>query len=143
MGLTHYWKRSPELAAEPFGRVVDDCRLVLGRVGVVLAGPDGSGPAVIDAEAIRFNGMAPAACESFLVSRIQRDRVRDGMARSFCKTGGLPYDLCVKLSLIILRHHHGGAIVVASDENSQAWDAARAICSEHVGYGDDFELSNW
>ena len=141
MGLTHYWKRKPGFTPGSFAVAAAGCRLVLGRMNIALASPDGTGDAVIDNNAIRFNGVAPSACEPFDVSQLQVGRVHDGMIGCFCKTDRLPYDLCVKLSLIILQHHLDSDIHVASDEDNDAWISARSICAEHLGYGEDFRLS--
>jgi len=46
MGYTHYWMRSPEFPRQGFEKVVADFRRVasvLPGVGVMLAGPLGSG----------------------------------------------------------------------------------------------------
>ncbi len=57
---------------------------------------------------------------------------------SFTKTNRLPYDLCVRVALIILQHHLDHAFRVASDDTD--WESARALCQEHLDYGREFTL---
>ena len=138
MGLTHYWLRFPVLPPTVFARAVEDCRKILPRLGVPLAGAVGTGPAVFSAEALMFNGVGPERCESMVVRQIERphrDRLR---VLSFTKTNRLPYDVCVRVALIILRHHLGQFFEVTSDDAN--WEAAGALCQEHLGYGREFRL---
>ena len=138
MGLTHYWQRFPMLPPTPFARAVDDCRKIMPQIGIPLASVDGTGPAVFSAAAIMFNGVSPARCEPMLVrqrERPHRDRLR---VFSFTKTNRLPYDVCVRVALIILRHHQGQFFEVTSDDVH--WEEAGALCQEHLGYGQEFRL---
>lgn len=141
MGLTHYWQRPPSLPAAPFQKAVADCRLLLGRLNVPLAGPDGTGAPIFNDNSIRFNDTAPANCEPFEIDCNHTGYVREGRGRSFCKTLHAPYDLWVTLALIVLKHHLDHNIDVSSDAHEAEWENARHICVEHLGYGAEFRLS--
>ena len=136
MGLTHYWRRPPALRVPVFAWAADDCRKMMPLIGVALA--DGQGPATFNQELIRFNGAGAQRCETFLVRQAEIDLRHRPTVFSFCKTHGLPYDLCVRAALIILRHHLGNAIGVFSDDAD--WNDACALCQEHLGYGRQFRL---
>lgn len=60
MGYDQYWLAVPELPQREWDMVAKDfakVAAVLHRMGLRLAGPDGTGPAVINGEAIAFNGV--------------------------------------------------------------------------------------
>ena len=136
MGLTHYWRRPPILLPRDFARAVDDCQEILPQLGVALA--DGPGPAVIKEDRISFNGVPPQRCESFVVRQRERPQRDHLYVFSFTKTNGLPYDLCVRVALIILQQHLGSDLEVNSDDAH--WDEACKLCVEHLGYGREFHL---
>ena len=90
---------------------------------------------------ITFNGARGHGCETFEIRATAEARPGDVLSRSFCKTEGAPYDICVKVALVILKHHLGDRITVASDADDRDWNDARHICQESLGYGADFPLS--
>jgi hypothetical protein len=140
LGLTHYWRCSPILPSAAFARAVEDCRRIMPRLGVALGwGSHGSEPAVFTDQAIMFNGVGPEYRECFVVHQLDRRQMNHLQAFSFTKTDGLPYDLCVRVALIILQHHMGKTFFVYSDD--QNWEDAMARCQEHLGYGREFRLS--
>lgn len=141
MGWTHNWQRPTELPQEPFAAAARDCRKLVGAMTVALAGLDGSGDPVFTDESIEFNGEKPASCEPFSIRRVERDRRGRDCVWSFCKTQRLPYDLVVQSVLIILQHHLGDVISVGSDGGDDDWTNAKAVVSEHLGYGADFTLT--
>lgn len=60
MGYTHYWRRIPEIDADLFTAATIDIKEVLatlGRMGVKLAGPTGTGAVEINESKIAFNGV--------------------------------------------------------------------------------------
>lgn len=68
MGYTHYWRRVQKFDPIKFAAAVEDFnRLVpfMERIGVNLAGWDGSGNPKIDAHEISFNGVEKCGHESF------------------------------------------------------------------------------
>ena len=141
MGWTHSWQRPTELPEEGFARAVEDCRKVMGALGVTLGGFTGEGDPVFSAESIVFNGAGRSGCEPFEIARVEFDRRGRDMVRSFCKTEHAPYDVCVQAALIVLKHHLGDAITVGSDGGDSDWKQAREHCQETLGYGGDFSLA--
>jgi len=140
MGWTHYWTRPTELPAASFTAAADDWRRVREATRVDLAGFDGTGQPRIDAEHIVFNGAAPRCCEPFEIARVEFDRRGRPTVASFCKTEGLPYDVCVQGALIILKHHLQETIRITSDGTDADWLAGRRLVRAELGYGMDFRL---
>ena len=56
MGMTHYWKRKPELPAQQFSKAIGDFRKIIELLQIPLAGANGFGELVITDEEIIFNG---------------------------------------------------------------------------------------
>ena len=140
MGLTHHWQRPTELPAEAFSAAAADCRLLLASTSIELADFDGTGQAILNDERIVFNGRVPQACEPFEIAAIEFDRRGRQEFFGHCKTGHLPYDLCVRAALIVLNHHLQESLRVSSDDSE--WDKAREWVSSTLGYGSDFHLTS-
>lgn len=140
MGLTHHWERPIELPPDRFAAAVRDVERVVAASGVPVAGFEGSGPPLFRDDVIVFNGVAPAACEPFEIHQTEFDRRGRPKVFSFCKTQRAPYDLCVRLALIVLKHHLGEQMEVGSDDRADDWAAARGVCQSALGYGSGFRL---
>ena len=140
MGWTHYWERETELPQEAFEKAVKDCRVLLAAVDVPLAGSHAEGEPVFRGDGIVFNGIKGHDCEPFSIKLVEVSRRPGKLVFSYCKTQKLPYDLCVKCTLIILKHHLGDKIRVMSDFTDEDWNDARNLCQGCLGYGLDFEL---
>jgi hypothetical protein len=141
MGLTHYWRRPVELEATVFKAAVADIKKVLAEFDIPLAGWDGKGKPVLKHNYVRFNGLGEDAHETFGVDRMKAVDVVDKTS-SFCKTARKPYDMAVRVALIIFSHHFGDAFQVTSDDDSDdvSWGSARLICGNMLDYGDHFRL---
>lgn len=140
MSVTHYWRRSTELPEKPFARAVTDCEKLLGELGVALGGFDGTGQPIFDTDHIVFNGAHGQHGEAFEISRVEFDRRGRAEVRSFCKTEHLPYDMCVKVCLVILKHHLGDGITVTTDALDVDWADAIDAVHQSLGYGRGFSL---
>ena len=81
-----------------------------------------------------------AHCEPFEIHQTEFDRRSGRTHWSSCKTEAAPYDLAVKVCLIVLKHHLPSAIAVTSDQDDTAWAKAREVCLTSLGYGADFRL---
>lgn len=141
MGWTHYWYRTCELDEAAFAQCVRDCEAVVQHSGVAVAGFDGSGRPVFSADHIVFNGQAPVACEPFEMARVEFDRRGRNEVFGFCKTEGMPYDICVQASLVIMKHRMPNAIRVGSDGDRGDWQRAIRLVQDVLGYGDEFCLT--
>ena len=140
MAVTHYWSRPTELDPVAFAAAAADWRKVRAATNISLAGFDGSGEPLAAPDHIMFNGASPQCCEPFEIRCIEFDRRGDAIVKSYCKTGQLPYDLCVRVALVILKHHFGVSLKVTSDTNDSQWDRARSLVVRELGYGDQFHL---
>lgn len=140
MGLTHFWYRRTELPAELFDAASRDIRHVLQHSGVAIAGFEGTGEPILTSDTVVFNGQAGAACEPFEIHQTEFDRRGRDEVFGFCKTNGLPYDLAVKVSLVVLKHHFGKRFRVMSNDRDAAWSGARELVRAFLKYGDEFQL---
>ena len=140
MGWTHYWERDVELPAQSFEQAVNDCRRVLAAIEVRLAGHYSEGEPVFSRDEIAFNGVKGQDCETFVIRRVDLPRKPGRPVFSYCKTEKLPYDLCVRCALVILKHHLGDNIKVTSDGTDEDWKDARNICNGCLGYGLDINI---
>lgn len=141
MGWTHYWKRDIELPAEAFAKASSDSKTMLDKIEVMLAGPMSEGKPIFSSDAIMFNGVKGQDCEPFSIRRLEEPRRPHPSIFSYCKTEKLPYDLCVKSVLIILKHYLGEQIQVMSDGDDTDWSDAKKMCMLNLGYGIEFKLS--
>ena len=137
MGYTNYWRRPCELPAAPFATAVTDCQAVIGRMDVELAGFDGDGQPLFASDHLVFNGRNPQSCEPFEVARTQFDRQGRLNVLCYCKTEQLPYDLCVKVALVILSHYLR-ELIACSDGREDDWTTAKGIVQAQLNYGQDF-----
>jgi hypothetical protein len=140
MGYTHYWKRPPHLPSQPFGCALVDCGRLLPDLNVPLAGPLGTGKPIFLSDAIVFNGVGAASCETFAIRRDETDPGHGRLVFAFCKTAREPYDLAVQACLIVLKHHLGSQFHITSDGDQEEWETARQVCQQHLAYGGDFRL---
>ncbi len=142
MGWTHYWERKSEVPAEAFEKAAKDCKVVLDKIDVTLAGPQSEGKPIFTSNAIMFNGIKGQGCEAFSIELMEQPRRLNQKVFSYCKTEKLPYDLCVKSTLVVLKHYLGDHIRVMSDGTKEDWSDAIQICMSYVGYGTEFMLSS-
>ncbi len=142
MGWTHYWEREKEIPAEEFEKAVNDCELLFSKMNVPLAGPQSEAEPVFSPEAMMFNGVQGQDCEIFSMKRIEEPRRPGAAVLSYCKTEKLPYDVCVRAALVIMKHYLGDHLQVMSDGKMKDWKDAVNICILHLGLGDKFNLSS-
>ncbi len=67
-------------------------------------------------------------------------RLDNGRIFRFCKTARRPYDIAVKVCLIIADRHLGDAISIGSDGGMDDWQDAMLLCQHFLGYGAGFVL---
>ena len=142
MGMTHYWKRKPELPAQQFSEAIGNFRKIIKTLQISLAGADGFDEPVLTDEEIIFNGAEGTGCEPFAIRSIQYPRPGRKDIFAHCKTEHMPYGMAVQCCLIILKHHLREDIKISSDSKEEYWDSARSICMDKLGYGSDFRIDN-
>lgn len=154
MGYSSYFIRDVTIPKPLFERVVNDVRAAIDKIsrsGIIIAGPNGEGPPVLNAEKIAFNGSYKDGenYETFILSRVTEKKIKDdcGPKRrfQFCKTGRKPYDLAVCATLIIAKHHLGKRIAVMSDGGMEPneWMPAVALVEKTLGYGKKFKFDTF
>jgi len=143
MGITHYWKIKRAIDPHAFANIVADVKKAIPYLEVEIAGGDGTGEPEITERLIRFNGQKPHDYETFAFYRLAQpphySKIDGGWWFSFCKVGfsePQPYDIAVKVVLVIAKHHCGNAIVVNSDESDAEWEDAIELVENVFGYGD-------
>ena len=140
MGWTHSWEREPELPKGRFGQAAMDCQRIMAVINIPLGDEQGEGLPVFSDEEIAFNGDGNNGCEPLVIRQVEIPRLGRARTFSFCKTEGLPYDLCVQVALIVLKHHLDAEFSVFSDGKDDDWAKARKECQRILGYGQDFRL---
>ncbi|WP_027345809.1 hypothetical protein [Hamadaea tsunoensis] len=126
MGYTHAFEindTDPAYAAAWPG-LATDARQILTAVralGIVIAGPLGTGDVVDDDDGIRFNGDAETDddCETFWLPTPATTGPRTLPPRSYCKTNRNPYDLAVAGILLRARLLLPGVVQLHSNGS---WD---------------------
>lgn len=135
MGYTHYWefKKAPkniENGEEKFANAVGaikDCIEEL-KEKVDLAGGWGKGQPLLDSNKVCFNGRGDESYETCYM-----DMEESGFA--FCKTGRMPYDVAVCITLLCMKHEFGDDFSFSSDGDieggEEGWKEAKEIVSRH------------
>ena len=134
MGYTNHWNRPTEFDKLAFARAVRDCTVMLPKLGVSLAGFDGTDQPIFEPDHIVFNGASPQCCEPFEIARVQFDRRGRERFSCSCKTEHLPYDLCVKSAMLIFSHHLGDLMAIGSDGPPEDWTEAHRRVKEVLGF---------
>ena len=147
MGYTNHCYRVVEFDRKKYRAAVDDLKKILPETGVDLADFDGSGKPTISYNDVRFNGRFPKHCESFSMPRIFDDRVRPRKLPgfTFSKTHRLPYDLAVKVSLLIFKRHFADEVEIGSDDEDlvAGWSEAIELTHRVLGYPKSWKLEEW
>ena len=141
MGISHYWKIRKTIDKERFAKIAQDFKKVIPYLCVDLAGVNGEGEPEITDDVISFNGKAPYEYEGFVLGRLAQapyyTQLYDGKWFNSCKVGfdcPRPYDIAVKIALIIAKHHLGSDITLGSDETEAEWEDAYEIVKNVLGY---------
>lgn len=142
MAWTHYWQRESVLDADAFEKASRDCKVLLAGIDVPLVGFESKGEPVFGGDSIMFNGISGQACEPFVIKLVESPKRPGRPIFSYCKTEKLPYDLCVKSALVILKHYLGDQIRVMSDGTDGDWQDAKQLCLSCLKYGSDFRLDS-
>lgn len=143
MVYTHCWYRVREIPQPVFQVIVSDFTKVLPALRARIAGWNGTGDPVLNADQVSFNGADDERNETFLFPRLDerpQPVIRYGLQFECCKTGAKPYDLAVAAFLVIAKHHLGTNLKVASDGGPSDWEPAMHHCSTVLGYGHNFRL---
>ncbi len=130
MGHTHYWylrTTGREAVEGRLGDILQDFARLLPHLPP-LAGPDGTGGPVLYPPEVAFNGPAPEDYESFVFPWWEEREWSFG----FCKTGPgwedkRPFDLAVRVFLLLAKLHLGDLIRVASDAPLRDWAEAALL----------------
>lgn len=122
MGYTHAFEQHRDFAAAEWGELTECAAWIVRAaeaVGIALAGPDGEGAPVIDAERIAFNGRGepggPQAYEAFEVTRERRGEGWGFTKTSFENVPTRPYDAAVVATLEAAAYAGRGALTWSSD----------------------------
>ena len=142
MGCTHYWEREQYLSEVLFQTVIGELQKIFADIDAALAGREGEGTPYLSLDEIVFNGVRGQHCEDFKIRRVGFPREGGTKIYSFCKTEKMPYDLCVKITLIILKHYFEESLQVTSDAKDGDWQDARDRSQRCLGYGNEFLLDS-
>ena len=147
MGYTNHCYRVVEFDRKKYRAAVEDLKKILPETGVDLAGYDGTGKPTISHNDVRFNGRSPRHCETFSMPRVfdERARPRKLPGFTFSKTHRLPYDLAVKLSLLIFKRHFADEVEIGSDDEDllAGWSEAIELTHRVLGYQKSWKVEEW
>ena len=124
---THYYYRPRSLEPVRFARFAADVRKLLDTLppGLVIRGPEGSGPPEVSEIRIAFNGDRSTGSHHEALVIEQEFRPRHGRRTGedldfeYCKTSAKPYDLLVVAVLYAFAYHFPDARF-ESDRKGQA-----------------------
>lgn len=138
MGYSHYWYRPQTLGPRSkFAEFVGACARACADFGPPIAGPRGEGYAEFSPEGVRFNGRAEDddECETFSIRPEHQTDIRDADGRLFdcCKTREKPYDLAVRVCMLLAKHHWPEIVLNSDAEDAQPWEQAARICLAATG----------
>ena len=148
MGYTHSRYRVAAFPVDPWAAFVEDAKAIVSEVsrrGIALAdeyGDEGTSPCV-GGIIVRFNGVGPAAHESFRMERFfcgPPSRVRKDLFFDWCKTQRKPYDLAVMALLVAAKLRFEALIVVQSDGGENEWAPGKSLCQAILGAGADVSV---
>lgn len=156
MGYSHYVHRQSTLAPAPFAAWVADVRRLVAALpptvvvhpehtppgrrpySLHLAGPSGTGKAILTGDLVACNGATPYDGEPLVIARCWAVTPREhpdehGRYFTCCKTSALPYDLLVTAALIRLQHRFPAEVEVSSDGGPPDWADGQALCAAIFG----------
>ena len=149
MGYANHCYRVLKFDPTKYRAAVSDLKRILPETGVDLASWDGTGEPTIDGNDIRFNGRTPQDCESFSMPRVFDDRplARDRKLPGFTssKTNHLPYDLAVKVTLLVFKRHFAEEVEIGSDDEDlpAGWGEAIELVHRILGYPKSWKAEEW
>lgn len=147
MGYTNHCYRVLEFDLKKYRAAVSDLKKILPETGVDLASWDGTGEPTIDGNDVRFNGRIPQDCESFSMPRVFDDRPfpRKLPGFTFSKTNHLPYDLAVKVSLLVFKRHFANEVEIGSNDEDllKGWSEAIELAHRVLDYPKSWKVEEW
>ena len=149
MGYTNHCYRVLEFDRKKYRAAVSDLKKILSETGVDLASWDGSGDPTIDGNDVRFNGRIPEDCETFSMPRVFDDRPpareRKLSGFTFSKTNRLPYDLAVKVGLLVFKRHFADEVEIGSDDEDlfAGWKEAIELAHRVLEYPKSWKVEEW
>ena len=148
MGYTMYWRQPVgELDKVAWNKLAGQMKLLCEDfeldTGHKIVGRGESDVPVFSDEEIIFNGAGANGLEHFVLHRVIVDSPKryrdypDGRHFDFCKTCQLPYDLMVKVSLILFKAHFGDIVKVTTDDGGRGyikeWTGAKVFLGRKLG----------
>jgi len=147
MGYTNHCYRVLVFDRKKYRAAVSDLKKILPETGVDLAGCDGTGRPTVNDNDVCFNGRYPQHCETFSMPRVfdGRARPRTLPGFTFSKTHRLPYDLAVKVSLLVFKRHFSDEVEIGSDDQDllAGWSAAIELTHLVLEYPKASSVEEW
>jgi len=147
MGYTNNCYRALEFDRKKFRAAVTDLKKILPETCVDLAGWDGTGKPTLNDNDVCFNGRYPWHCETFSMPRVfdGRARPRRLPGFTFSKTQLLPYDLAVKVSLLVFKRNFADEVEIGSDDEDllAGWATAIELTHRVLGYPNEWRVEEW
>lgn len=135
MSYTQHWFRQIEIDQEIFNQIVGDVERMVPfwrKKGIKVE----CSSEIIYIDGFMFPQVIPDDWKSFFVT------MKNGGIHQFCNTNGNRFEIAVKAVLIIVKHHLKDKILVTSDGSVWNWSGAIDAVKEHLGYGEEFDLTD-
>jgi len=134
-GYTHYftWLQKPDEVS--LSQCIGEMHLIVAARRTILAGEDGEGAPLVEAQQLVFNGIGDDGHEPFIFPGVlERTPPDPKIPAGFngCKTAGKPYDEVVTACLLVARDHFPSSVLrLRSDGSWQGgdWRAGAALYS--------------
>ncbi len=123
MGYTHYWETKKRPTNKQWDKIQNAIALLLNSAsvkGLVQYESDKETPPLVNAEVVRFNGIAEKGHETFYLDR-------DPTGFEFCKTADKPYDIAVTAVLVIVEGYAPDCYSVTSDGMASDWESGLSL----------------
>lgn len=135
MSYTQHWFRPIEIEQELFNRISEDIEKMQPfwrRKGIKVE----TSQEVVYIEGFLFPQTIPDEWKKLFVT------MKNGGIHQFCNTNRGRFEIAVKAALVIAKHHMGDNILVTSDGGLWNWQGAVEAVKEHLGYGEEFDLTD-
>lgn len=127
----HLRSPSPSFSRERMELLVDDFGHLLPHLPL-LASPNGHLLPLGNAQVLAFNGRHPADGEPFVFPGESWEEKAEFFGA--CSTGGRPYDLAVRVALLLARIHFGDHLTINSHAHLSEWAKAALLIEARLSY---------
>lgn len=132
MSYTRHWFRPLEIESSVFDKIAEDMNTLYPEFKQKVEQYEASAD-VIYIDGFLFPRIIPDEWKTMFVNH-------NGRMHQFCNTNGERFQLAVECALVVIHHHLKDQIIVTGDGEMWGFRNAMELVSEHLPYGEDFQL---